>query len=368
MSGGSHRLPTGGRVQRNDAIEIEFEGRRLSGLRGDTLASALLANGVSLVGRSFKYHRPRGILAAGVEEPNALMTLGKGARTTPNVQATVTELHAGLSAHCQNAWPSVNFDLKAVLGGFAPLLGAGFYYKTFMGPRRGSWMFYEPFIRRAAGLGRAQHASDPDRYETRHAHADVLVIGAGPAGLAAAAAAARGGAHVVLVEQDFLPGGSLLSTPLASTHEEWRLALVAALQAQPTLELLLRTTALGVYDGNMVALLERRDHAACDASRGEAREVVVTMRARSIIYATGALEQPLLFGDNQQRQCLADCARSGSGRHSCNTARPAHDSRCRTARSRCQRRRQCPLASPTPARPGRQGSDRRAGCTRQRWP
>ncbi len=324
MSGASHRLPTGGRVQRGETIEFEFEGRRLAGLRGDTLASALLANGVTLVGRSFKYHRPRGFLAAGVEEPNALMTLGNGARTTPNVQATVTELRSGLIARCQNAWPSVNFDLKAVLGGFAPLLGAGFYYKTFMGPRRGSWMFYEPFIRRAAGLGRAQHKSDPDRYETRHAHADVLVIGAGPAGLAAAAAAASGGAHVVLVEQDFVPGGSLLGTPATSAHEKWRLKLVAAAQAQPTLELLLRTTALGVYDGNMVALLERHDHASCDASRGEAREVVVTLRTRSIIYATGALEQPLLFGDNDRPGVmLASAARTYLNRYAVAAGRRA---------------------------------------------
>jgi sarcosine oxidase subunit alpha len=316
MSGAPRRFPSGGRLDRSEPLQFEFEGRKLSGFRGDTLASALLANGITLVGRSFKYHRPRGFLASGVEEPNGLMTLGTGARTTPNVPATTTELRAGLCARRQNGWPSVSFDLKAVLGAFAPLLGAGFYYKTFMGPRRGSWMWYEPFIRRAAGLGQARHERDPDRYETRHAHADVLVIGGGPAGLVAATAAASGGAHVVLVEQDCDLGGALLAAPVASAYESWRLELAAALRAQPTLEVRLRTTALGVYDGNMVALLERHDHASCDASRGEAREVVVSMRARAIIYATGALEQPLLFGDNDRPGVmLAGAVRSFLNRH-----------------------------------------------------
>jgi sarcosine oxidase subunit alpha len=292
MSRGPYRLGVGGRIDRGSPLRFDFEGRTLSGFRGETLASALLANGVKLVGRSFKYHRPRGFLAAGVEEPNALMTLGTCARQTPNVPATVTELVEGLSARRQNGWPSVRFDVLALMGWFSPLLGAGFYYKTFMGPLRGSWMWYERFIRRAAGLGRAQYAPDPDRYETRHAHADVLVIGSGPAGLAAAAAAASSGAHVILVEQDYQLGGSLLSTSIASPNELWRQQLEAAARAQPSLEILTRTTALGVYDGNMVALLERHD--------GEVREVVVTLRARAIVYATGAIEQPLLFANNDR--------------------------------------------------------------------
>ncbi|MDE2251319.1 MAG: (2Fe-2S)-binding protein, partial [Gammaproteobacteria bacterium] len=196
MRPGPQRLASGGRIDRARPLQFTLDGKALAGFGGDTLASALLANGIVRVGRSFKYHRPRGFIAAGVEEPNGLFTLGGNGRTTPNIAGTSVELTEGLCAACQNAWPSVDFDLRAVNAWFAPLLGAGFYYKTFMGPRRGSWMFYEPFIRRAAGLGRAVHERDPDRYETRHLHADVLVVGAGPAGIAAASAAAQGGARV----------------------------------------------------------------------------------------------------------------------------------------------------------------------------
>ena len=214
MASGSHRLGTGGRIDRSRAIAFTLEGRRLQGFGGDTLAAALLAEGVSLLGRSFKYHRPRGLLAAGVEEPNGLVTLGKGGGRTPNVPATTVELHEGIVACRQNGWPSVEVDVMAALTACAtPLLGAGFYYKTFMGPRRGSWMLYEPYIRRAAGLGQGTHAPDPDRYETRHAFTDVLVIGAGPAGLAAAAAASAHRQRVILCDEQAEPGGSLLSRP-----------------------------------------------------------------------------------------------------------------------------------------------------------
>jgi sarcosine oxidase subunit alpha len=178
----TRRLPQGGRIDRKRPIAFTLDGRRLEGFAGDTLASALMAAGVTLVGRSFKLHRPRGLLSAGVEEPNALFTLGEGDRREPNIPATMTDLMHGLVARRQNAWPSVELDLMAVNSLAAPLLTAGFYYKTFMGPRRGSWMFYEPFIRRAAGLGAGTYESDPDRYETRHEFADVLVVGSGPAG------------------------------------------------------------------------------------------------------------------------------------------------------------------------------------------
>jgi methylglutamate dehydrogenase subunit C len=287
------RLSSGGRVDRNQRVNFSLDGRVLSGYQGDTLASALLANDVKLIARSFKYHRPRGFVSAGVEEPNGLFTLGRGGRTDPNVPGTTTELFEGLEARCQNAWPSVQFDLMAINSLASPLLSAGFYYKTFMGPSRGSWMFYEPFIRKAAGLGTAVHERDPDRYEARHAFADVLVIGGGPAGLSAAVTAGRARQRVVLAEQDFLLGGSLLTEDVGSRAESWRRQMEQELRSLPNVEILTRTTAFGLYDGNTVALVERRD-----AKQHKVRQVIITLRARSIVFATGATERPLVFRNN----------------------------------------------------------------------
>lgn len=298
MSSGAARLATGGRINRVRPLTFTFEGRLLSAYEGDTLASALLANGISLMGRSFKYHRPRGILSAGVEETNGLLTLGSGARRTPNVPATTTELHEGLSCERQNGWPSVEFDLMSVTGRLASLFEAGFYYKTFMGPRRGSWMWYEPFIRRAAGLGSGTHREDPDRYESGHAFTDVLIIGAGPAGLAAARAAGRSGCRVALVEQDFLLGGSLLAAPAAGADEDLRRSLEADLSALPNVQIFRRTTVMGLYDGLTAVLVERRDALRPDPSKGEAREILITLRARAIVHCEGAIERPLIFGNN----------------------------------------------------------------------
>ncbi|HEY2683318.1 MAG TPA: sarcosine oxidase subunit alpha family protein [Steroidobacteraceae bacterium] len=298
MIRGGTRLPSGGRINRARSLSFTFEGRQLTGYEGDTLASALLANGLRLVGRSFKYHRPRGMLAAGVEEANGLLTLGIGAGLTPNVPATSTELCEGLTCQRQNGWPSVEFDLMSITGRLASLFEAGFYYKTFMGPRRGSWMFYERFIRRAAGLGSATHLPDHDRYETCNAFSDVLVIGSGPAGLAAARAAGRSGCRVTLVEQDFLLGGSLLRAPIQSPDEELRRSLEADVGTLPNVEILRRTTAIGIYDGLTAVLVERRDPLRPDPAKGEAREIVITLRTGAIVHAEGAIERPLIFGNN----------------------------------------------------------------------
>lgn len=324
MNQGPFRLAIGGRIDRSQPLGFSLDGRQMSGFQGDTLASALLANGVSLIGRSFKYHRPRGFLSAGVDEPNGLFTLGDGARTEPNIPGTTVELVAGLMARCQNAWPSVAFDLRAINSLAAPLLSAGFYYKTFMGPTRGAWMFYERFIRRAAGLGRAVYERDPDRYESRHACTDVLVIGAGPAGLVAALTAARSGARVVLVEQDSLLGGALLRQRATETVVSWLRDIEEELKSLPQVEILRRTTAAGLYDGGTVALVERREHLKPDASRGEARQIFITLRARAIVFATGALERPLIFPNNDRPGVmLASAVRSYLNRFAVSPGRRA---------------------------------------------
>ena len=293
------RLAQGGRIDRRKTVSARLDGKPLSGFSGDTLASALLAGNRLLVGRSFKYHRPRGILSAGIEEPNALFTLGDGATTEPNVPATMVDLVDGLVASTQNAWPSPDFDVMAVNSLLAPMFQSGFYYKTFMGPRKGSWMFYEPFIRKAAGLGKATDRPDPDRYDMRHAFCDVLVIGSGPAGLAAALTAGRSGARVVLAEQESEFGGSLLSVSDAE-HEAWRAACVDELKSLASVEAYTRTTVQGLYDGNLAVLVENRSHLRPDARKGEARMVLTQLRAKTIVMATGAIERPLVFSNNDR--------------------------------------------------------------------
>ena len=293
------RLSQGGRIDRRRYVAARLDGKELGGFAGDTLASALLANDRLLVGRSFKYHRPRGILAAGIEEPNALFTIGEGATTEPNVAATMVDLVDGLIASTQNAWPSADFDVMAVNSLLSPLFQSGFYYKTFMGPRKGSWMFYEPFIRKAAGLGASTDLPDPDRYEVRYAFCDVLVIGSGPAGLAAALTAGRSGARVVLAEQDSDFGGSLLSGNDAE-HEAWRVVCVDELKSLANVEAFTRTTVQGLYDGNLAVLVENRSHLRPDAPKGQPRMVLTQLRARSIVMATGAIERPLVFSNNDR--------------------------------------------------------------------
>src|SRR6185437_2872374 len=299
-----HRLPTGGRIDRARPLRFTFDGRALTGYAGDTLASALLANGIHLVGRSFKYHRPRGILAAGADEPNALVAIGRGGAYTPNLRATQVELYDGLVAESQNRWPSLAFDLGAVNDLLSPLIPAGFYYKTFMWPA-GAWQrLYEPRIRAMAGLGRAPTAPDTARYAQRFVHCDVLVVGAGPAGIAAALAAASGGARVILCDEQAEPGGSLLGEADAAVDgkapEAWLAETLAALAASERVTLLRRTTAFGYFAHNFVALAERlTDHLAAPDPRLP-RERLWQVRAGEVVLAAGALERPLVFPDNDR--------------------------------------------------------------------
>jgi sarcosine oxidase, subunit alpha len=313
---GSFRSAAGGRVDRNRRLEFSFDGLRYGGLAGDTLASALLANGVHLVGRSFKYHRPRGIFSAGSEEPNALLGVGgRESRFTPNLRATQVELYEGLIARSQNNWPSLRRDFQALNGWLSPLFPAGFYYKTFMRPTAAWKHLYEPLIRRAAGLGHAPTARDADRYANLYAHCDVAIVGAGPAGLAAALSAARGGARVMVFDDQAELGGSLLSENKATIDGKsaatWLAAVCAELAASPHVTLLPRTQVFGYYAQNLIAGLERlADHFAEPDPRLP-RERLWQVRAKRVILATGAHERPLVFPDNDRPGImLAEAART----------------------------------------------------------
>ena len=300
MSGSSRRAE-GGLIDRTRPISFTFDGRPYTGFKGDTLASALLANGVRLFGRSFKYHRPRGVLSAGVEEPNALVGVGAGGRFEPNTRATDLLIHDGLTAFSQNRWPSLGFDLGAVNQLIARFIPAGFYYKTFFGGPR-LWLLYEQVIRRAAGLGKPPRHADPDTFEHRAAFCDVLVIGSGPAGLAAAKAAAGAGARVILVEQDDRLGGSLLRDDAVIDGQDaaaWAGSVRAAID-QAGGRVLTRTTAAGYWDHGLVTLAER----LCEPGQAPPADAPVQrlwrVRARRVILATGAIERPLLFEGNDR--------------------------------------------------------------------
>jgi sarcosine oxidase, subunit alpha len=298
------RTASGGHVDRARKIAFSFDGTRYEGLAGDTLASALLANGVHLVGRSFKYHRPRGIVTAGAEEPSALVTVRRdAARVTPNLRATQVELYEGLVAESQNRWPSLGFDVGRVSDFLSPLFPAGFYYKTFMWPRPAWAALYEPLIRRAAGLGHAPAEADPDRYTQRHAHCDVLVVGAGPAGLAAALAAGEAGARVILCDEQAAPGGSLLDGGAeidGCPVNAWLEHVLARLRASPRVRVLTRTTAFGYFPHNHLGLVERLTDHLAGVAPGAVRERLWQVRAREVVLAAGAIEQPVVFPGNDR--------------------------------------------------------------------
>jgi sarcosine oxidase subunit alpha len=292
------RLPAGGAIDRAAPIHFTWQGRRLTGYAGDTLASALLANGVRVVARSYRLHRPRGLWGAGAEEPNAVVdvTTDEGGGITahdPNARATLVGLRPGLAARAVNAWPCLHFDATAAIDLLHPFLAAGFYYKTFFPPH---WPFWERRIRAVAGLGRVREEADRRNFETRHAHCDVLVIGAGPAGLAAARAAAAAGLGVLLVDDNPEPGGSLqwrAGSVEGATGAAWA---AAALDGAANVTWLANTTAFGAYDHGSFGLIERRDAAAS----GWARERLWLVRARHAVLATGAIERPLVFPDNDR--------------------------------------------------------------------
>ena len=301
--GQEYRLQSGGLITRTQTLGFAFDGARHTGHPGDTLASALLANGVRLVGRSFKYHRPRGILTAGSEEPNALVELHDGARREPNSRATTVELFDGLKAKSQNRFPSLAFDVMGVNDLLSPFLAAGFYYKTFMWPAALWEKLYEPVIRRAAGLGSLSGKPDPDSYEKATLHCDLLVIGAGPSGLMAALVAARSGARVVLADEDFLPGGRLNAERMevgSLDSSDWAAKIAAELRSMRNVRLLTRTTVVGVYDGGSHAALERVSDHLAQPDLHQPRQRLWRIIAKRSVLCGGAIERPIAFGDNDR--------------------------------------------------------------------
>ncbi|WP_288192455.1 sarcosine oxidase subunit alpha family protein [uncultured Phyllobacterium sp.] len=313
------RLPKGGRIDRARTVRFTFDGKAYSGHPGDTLASALLANGVTLFGRSFKYHRPRGVFAAGSDEPNALVTVLNGDVREPNVRATELEIHDGLVTESQNRFPSLEHDVMAINQLAGPILSAGFYYKTFMGPAIGPlrstkvWMFFEKFIRRAAGLGRAGIAADPDHYERMNAFCDVLVVGTGPAGLLAAEAAAETGAQVIIAEERPVAGGALLaSAELIDGRNAavWAREKAAALAGRANVRFLTRTSVWGYYDGNVLTAIEHVSDFKPNRTKGQPRQRHWVIRTGKTILATGAFERPIVFpGNDCPGVMLADAVR-----------------------------------------------------------
>jgi methylglutamate dehydrogenase subunit C len=298
----SHRID-GGQIDRTRTLRFTFDGLPYQGHPGDTLASALLANGVRLMGRSFKYHRPRGPISAGSEEPNALVELRTGGRQEPNTRATVAELFDGLSANSQNRWPSLRFDAMGINDKLSTFFAAGFYYKTFMWPKSFWEKLYEPIIRRAAGLGSVTREEDPDEYDKGFLHCDLLVIGAGPTGLMAALTAGRAGKRVIIADEDFRMGGRLNAETFAigdTQGADWAAATVAELSSMPNVRLMTRTTVVGAFDHGIYSAFERVSDHLPTPVKGKPRQVFWRIYTGRAILAGGATERPIAFENNDR--------------------------------------------------------------------
>ena len=297
-----NRLISGGKIDRTIPIKFKFNGRQYQGFKGDTLASALLANDIHLVGRSFKYHRPRGILTSGSEEPNAIVQLGVGARTEPNMRATEVELYEGLEASSQNCWPSVQFDIGSINNFLSRVFPAGFYYKTFMWPPS-LWLFYEHFIRRAAGLGKAPTEKNPDRYEQKFFYCDVMVVGGGVNGLVAGLAAARTGIDVLIIDEKPQLGGYISNSEAKINNTNamsWIKEIVSELESLDNVTILKRTTAMGYYDYNYLTALQKVTNHLSELVKNSPRERYWRIRSKKVILSQGAFERPLVFSGNDK--------------------------------------------------------------------
>ncbi|WP_170375031.1 sarcosine oxidase subunit alpha family protein [Ruegeria atlantica] len=293
----------GGQIDRNTSLSFKFDGRSYTAHPGDTLASALLANDVRLIGRSFKYHRPRGLLTAGSEEPNGMVELRTGALKEPNTRATTIEMFDGLEAKSQNRWPSLKFDALAVNDMFSNFLSAGFYYKTFMWPAAFWEKLYEPMIRRAAGLGALSQEADPDEYDKGFRHCDLLIIGAGPAGLMAALTAGRAGVDVILADEDFTLGGRLNSETFAlgdHSASDWAAQAVAELSSLPNVRLMPRTTVIGAFDHGIYGAVERTGDHLASVPAGKPRQILWRIYTQKALLCAGATERPIAFENNDR--------------------------------------------------------------------
>ena len=297
------RITSGGLIDRSKEISFIFNGKKYIGYKGDTLASALLANGVHLIGRSFKYHRPRGIIAAGVEDANGKVQLYKDNITEPNVNVTEVELVEGLRIESQNCWPSVNFDVGGINNFLNRFFPAGFYYKTFMWPKSFWYHVYEPLIRKAAGMGKASLDPDPDRYEHQYEHCDILVVGSGPSGIASALSAAKNGASVILAEDKARFGGSLLTDNVTignKNGDEWVEDSISELKSMPNVIVKKRSQVFGYYDHNMLVMFERcKDHLN-EPEPYTPRQRLWYIRAKHVVISTGSIERPLIFANNDR--------------------------------------------------------------------